>query len=172
MLGTLVEIWDQGVAEFFTDPLARILAPTVEEVEEYQRIVGTICSRLGDVWGTCDGLNLCFEQSISQWIQRMFYIGCLHGHFILNVFVFAVDGTIPGVYDKFERVFEATGGKVIVDSAFKLRNNPFLIRTTQTLTRTRDEILFQCDAVKLCQSTEWRMLSFQSVFPRLRDIIK
>ncbi len=75
-------------------PLARISAPTVEEVEEYQRIVGTICPRLGDVWATCDGLNLCFERSISQWIQWMFYIRWLHGHFISNVFVFAVDGTI------------------------------------------------------------------------------
>jgi hypothetical protein len=75
----------------------------------------------------------------------MFYNGWLHGHFVSTVFVFAVDGTIQicglnapgsmhdstiadytGVYDKLERVYEATGGRVIVDSAFKLRNNPTL----------------------------------------------
>ncbi len=172
-------------------PLARVSAPTVEEVQEYQRIVAVVYPRLGEVWGTCDGLNLWFERSISQRIQRMFYNGWLHGHFVSNVFVFAVDGTIricglnapgsmhdstiadyTGVYDKLERVYEATGGKVIVDSAFKLRNNPFLIRTSLALARTRDGILFQRDAVKLRQSAEWGMRSFQSSFHRLRDRIR
>jgi hypothetical protein len=172
-------------------PLARVSSPTVDEVREYQRIVTVVYPRLGEVWGTCDGLNLRFERSILQRIQRMFYNGWLHGHFVSNVFVFAVDGTIricglnapgsmhdstiadyTGVYDKLERVFELTGGKVIVDSAFKLRNNPYLIRTTQTLARTRDGILFQCDAVKLRQSAEWGMRSFQASFPRLRDRIR
>jgi hypothetical protein len=96
----------------------------------------------------------------------MFYNGWLHGYFISNVFVFAVDGTIricglndpgsmhdstiadyTGVYDKLERVYKATGGNVIVDSAFKLRYNLFLIRTTQMLAGMRDAILFQQDAV-------------------------
>lgn len=36
----------------------------------------------------------------------------------------------------------------------------------------RDAILFQQDAVKLCQSAEWGMMSFQSSFPiRLEDRI-
>ncbi len=76
------------------------------------------------------------------------------------------------VYDKLECVYEATGGKVIVDSAFKLRNNPFLIRTSLALAPMRDGILFQRDAVKLRQSAEWGMHSFQSSFPRLRDRIR
>jgi hypothetical protein len=162
-------------------PLARVSAPMVEEVQEYQQIVATIYPRLGEVWGTCDGLNLRSERSISQRIQRMFYNGWLHGHFVSNVFVFVNapgsmhDSTIAdytGVYDKLERVYEATGGKVIVDSAFKLRNNPFLIRTSLALARTRDGILFQRDAVKLRQSAEWGMRSFQSSFPRLHDRIR
>jgi hypothetical protein len=48
-----------------------------------------------------------------------------------------------GVYEKLEYVFDATGGKIVVDSAFKLRNNPYLIQMMQTLAHTRDEILFQ-----------------------------
>jgi hypothetical protein len=59
----------------------------------------------------------------------------------------------------------------LVDSAFKLRNNPFLIRMLQTLARMRDGILFQWDAVKLHQSVEWGMRSFYSSFPRLHDRI-
>jgi hypothetical protein len=55
-----------------------------EEVQEYQRIVTVVYPRLGEVWGTCDGLNLNFERSISQWIQRMFYNSWLHGHYISN----------------------------------------------------------------------------------------
>ncbi len=120
----------------------------------------------------------------------MFFNGWLHGHFVSNVFVFAVDGMIricglnaPGsmhdstiadyteVYEKLESVFKVMSGKVIVDSAFKLRNNPYLIRTVQTLAQTRDGILFQQDAVKLHQSAEWGMRSFQSSFPRLCDRI-
>jgi hypothetical protein len=172
-------------------PLARVSSPMVDEVREYQRIVAVVYPRLGEVWGTCDGLNLWFERSISQRIQRVFYNGWLHGHFVSNVFVFAVDGMIricglnapgsmhdstiayyTGVYEKLERVFELTGGKVIVDSAFKLRNNPYLIRTTQTLAHMRDGILFQRDAVKLCQSAEWGVRLFQASFPRLRDRIR
>jgi hypothetical protein len=172
-------------------PLARVLPPTVEEVREYQQVAMAVYPRLGDIWATCDGLNLQFEHSMLQRTQRMFYNGWLHGYFISNVFVFAIDGTIricglnapesmhdstiadyTGVYDKLERVYKATGGKVIVDSAFKLRYNPFLIRTTQILAGMRDAILFQRDAVKLCQSAEWGMMSFQLSFPiRLQDRI-
>jgi hypothetical protein len=47
-----------------------------------------------------------------------------------------------------------------------------LIRTTQALGGTRDEILFQQDAVKIWQSAEWGMRSFQSSFPRLHDPIR
>ncbi len=61
---------------------------------------------------------------------------------------------------------------MIVDSAFKLRNNPYLIRTTKMLAQTRNGILFQWDAVKLHQSAEWGMRSFQSLFTRLRDRIR
>ncbi len=50
-------------------PLARVLAPMVEEVREYQRIVVAVYPRLGDVWATCDGLNSRFERSILQRIQ-------------------------------------------------------------------------------------------------------
>jgi hypothetical protein len=75
-------------------PLACVSVPTVEEVREYQRIITVVYPRLGEVWGTFDGLNLHFERSISQRIQRMFYNGWLHTHYISNVFVFTVDGTI------------------------------------------------------------------------------
>jgi hypothetical protein len=162
----------------------------VEEVREYQWIIAVVYLRLGKVWGTCDGLNLCFERSISQWIQQMSYNGWLHGHYISNVFVFAVDGTIricglnapgtmhdstiadyTGVYDKLERVYEAAGGRVIVDSAFKLRNKLFFIQMMPTLAWTRDRIVFQRDAVKFHQSAEWGVRSFQSSFPRLCDRI-
>jgi len=50
--------------------------------------------QLNDVWGTCDGLNLGLEESSDIKIQRFFYSGWKHTHFISNVFVFAKDGTI------------------------------------------------------------------------------
>ncbi len=89
----------------------------------------------------------------------------MHGHYVSNVFVFGMDGAIRicglnaprtmhdstladygNVYEKLEHVFEETGGKVVVDSAFCLANNEFIIKlgqnvplgNLQVVTRVRD----------------------------------
>jgi hypothetical protein len=67
----------------------------------------------------------------------MFYNGWTHGHYVSNIFVFMMDGTIricsidaPGtmhnssvsnynfVYDKWKEVYQLMGGKVVINSVF------------------------------------------------------
>jgi hypothetical protein len=84
-----------------------------------------------------DGLKLYLQQSGKTEIQARFYNGWTHGHYVTSVFVFCPDGTIPiaffnvpgsvhdsqvahwgKVYDKLGGVYDETGGKCTVDSAF------------------------------------------------------
>ena len=84
-----------------------------------------------------DGLKLLIEKPSTDVTQSQYYNGWTHGHCVSSVFCFAPDGTIPiaffnipgsvhdsqiaewgNVYVKLERVFEETGGKCTVDSAF------------------------------------------------------
>jgi hypothetical protein len=107
---------------------------------------------LADVWGTLDGLNLNLQSTKDDKVQSMFYSGWTHGQYVSNVFVFGMDGTIricglnaPGmmhgstladysyVYEKLEMGFEETDGKVVVDSAFRLANNEFIIKQEQNV---------------------------------------
>ncbi len=76
-----------------------------------------------------DGLKLYLEQSGDQVIQNMFYNRWTHDHYVLLVFVFCPDGTIPiaainypgcfhdsqlaewgKVYKQLEIIFEETEG--------------------------------------------------------------
>jgi hypothetical protein len=79
----------------------------------------------------------------------MFYNGWTHGHYVSSVLVFGFDGLIKicglnapgnmhdslladyaGVYEKLQMVFDETGGKVVVDSAFRMANNNFIIKSS------------------------------------------
>ena len=153
-------------------PLARVKLPSRENVALFQRAVAAKYACLPEVWATADGLNLYFEAAGDNVIQEMFYNGWLHGHFISNIFVFAMDGTIcicalnapgtmhdstladyGGVYFKLQKIYEETGGKVVVDSAFKLASNPYVIKSSQTLPAgDRLAILIARDATSLRQS--------------------
>ena len=173
-------------------PLARVKLPSRENVALFQRAVAAKYAYLPEVWATADGLNLYFEAAGDNVIQEMFYNGWLHGHFISNIFVFAMDGTIcicalnapgtmhdstladyGGVYFKLQKIYEETGGKVVVDSAFKLASNPYVIKSSQTLPAgDRLAILIARDATSLRQSAEWGMRQFQASFPRTKDPIQ
>jgi hypothetical protein len=76
-----------------------------------------------------------------------------------------------GVYEKLEDQFQRTGGKGVVDSAFRRGRYPFLIKSCQTLptNATQRVVLVNNDATSLCHSSEWGMRGLQASFPRLRD---
>jgi hypothetical protein len=172
-------------------PLAWVRMPTPYEVASFQQASSAKYPLLHEVWGTCDGLKLDFESTDSDRIQRMYYNGWTHGHYISNIFVFAMDGTIricglnaPGsmhdsnvadysaVYDKLEKIFLETGGKVVVDTAFRLGHGDFLIKSSQQVLGDGIDADMAHDATSIRQSAEWGMAQFQASFPRVTDKIK
>jgi hypothetical protein len=122
-------------------------------------------------------------------IKNMLYNGWTHGHHRSCIFVFAPDGKNcicslkssgywhnstqadhGGVYDKIEEIFKATGGKVVIDSAFALGQRGYFIKSaqldpmdTQELLRNRE------DATSARQLSEWGMRQIQAKFPHLKD---
>ena len=151
---------------------------------------------LSNVWSTMDGLKLYLQQSGNTEIQARFYNRWTHGHYVTSVFVFCPDGTIPiaffnvpgsvhdsqvahwgRVYDKLEAVYDETGGKCTVDSAFGKVNKPFLIKSSQdylvstmpTCEEQRLDLQRKRQATSMRQAAEWGMRAIQSSFPRLKD---
>ncbi len=146
---------------------------------------------LDGVWCVMDGLKIPIQKPADEAIQNAYYNGWLHDHFMGCVFAFAPSGIVVacilnapgswhdsviaengGLYAKLESVYEATGGKAVVDSAFSMKRCPFLIklgkkkhRETALARRIRHQATF------LQQSAEWGMRALQGSFPRLKDRI-
>jgi hypothetical protein len=94
-----------------------------------------------------DGLKLLLQQSSNTAIQERFYNGWTHDHYVTSVFCFCPDGTIPiaffnvpgsvhdnqvaelgNIYQKLEQVYESTGGKCCMDSAFSNHKKDYLLK--------------------------------------------
>jgi hypothetical protein len=74
------------------------------------------------------------------------------------------------LYQKLEQVFQETGGKVVVDSAFCLANNNFLIKSGQNVPLGNPQVVLRArDATSIRQASEWGMRQFQASFPRRKD---
>ena len=183
------------------DDLARIALPTAEKVEQYCAAVKEKHPDLDMVWATMDGLKLALQQAPSDEVQRMFYNGWTHGHYVGSVFCFAPDGTIPiamynvpgcvhdseiavwgGVYEKLKVVYELTGARCTVDSAFNGKMNAnYLLKSSQhDLVADHDGPLEQMSleihrkraCTSMRQSAEWGMRGLRSSFPRINDKIR
>ena len=171
-------------------PLAKITAPSSEEVDSYAKAIGDKYPILSPhrVWAAADGLKLLLERSTNWLIQNKFYNGWTADTYVNSVFVFAPDGRIRmctlnapgcwhdslmaeyGVYTKMEDVYNNHGGKIVVDSAFNLQAKPFLIKSSQ-LDPVRDPegILLNQQATSVRQLSEHGMRMIQGQFPRLKD---
>jgi len=171
---------------------ARVTMPTDDEIATYKEVVKAKHPALHEVHCFADGLKLAFENCDDLDEQSMFYNGWKAGHFITNLFVFAVDGRIincvvnaPGsvhdstlaewgaVCEDLEDAYSRTGGKCVVDSAFASTDNPFLIKSAQNYNQCSTPLdIVQCDqATSLRQAAEWGMRAIQSAFPRLKETI-
>lgn len=180
------------------DPCARIEMPSHEKLEEYRSAIQARHPVLENVWGTMDGLKLRIESASNFLTQSRFYNGWKSDHFITSVLCFAPDGTIPAafynvpgcthdstvadwgmLYEKLEKVFNETGLKFVIDSAFSTADCNYLIKSSQDyLTAAagleeEEEILadlaIKREATSMRQSAEWGMGTVQASFPRLRD---
>ncbi len=62
------------------------------------------------------------------------------------------------VYEKLEHIFNETGGKVVVDLAFCLVNNDFLIKSGQNVPLGNPQLVLRArDATSIRQASEWGM---------------
>ncbi len=170
---------------------AKIKRPTIEKIQEYKQAVLQHHPLLEDVWCTMDGLKLMLECAGDDVIQNRFYNGWTCDHYVGAVIVFCPDGTIPmccynvpgtvhdsniaiigNIYDKLEEIYNSTGGKCTVDSAFSRTSYLFLIKSCNPLPdMTLNEIEVVKDATSMQQSSEWGMRAFQASFPRIKDCI-
>jgi DDE superfamily endonuclease len=183
--GLLILLGDNGDA--------KVEMPDNEKVYELCRAVHERHDLLPDVYSVADGLKLYFQQCRDLDEQSMYYNGWQHDHFVSCVFVFSVDGRIircivnapgslhdstlaewGGVYEVLQEVYERTGAKCCVDSAFATANNPFLLKSSQNAHEMEGPMamLRNKQATSLRQAAEWGMRAIQSAFPRLRDRIK
>ena len=74
-----------------------------------------------------------------------------------------------GMYDKMELVYNSFGAKIVVDSAFKIGNAPYLIKSSQLDPVDPELIVLNREATSVCQLSEWGMKMIQASFPRLKD---
>lgn len=118
-------------------PYSAVKVPSEDKIKEYIQSIEERHPLLKDVWCTMDGLKLTLQCSGDNTVQNNFYNGWTHDHYVSSVFVFCPDGTIPiccynvpgsvhdskiaewgNIYQKLTNVYETTGAKCTVDSAF------------------------------------------------------
>ena len=178
------------------DEYAKIAIPSEEKIRQYSQAIKSLYPCLDDVWASMDGLKTLIQKAGSTQQQAYFYNGWKHNHFVTSVFCFCPDGTIPiafmnlpgathdstiadlgGIYSKLESVFMAYGVRCTVDSAFRVRDAPYLLKSSQnnitgdgaTLEEIRHDIAIKRAATSVRQSSEWGMRAIQSSFPRMCD---
>ncbi len=75
-----------------------------------------------------------------------------------------------GLYDQLKVVFNTTGGKGVVDSAFSKKHCPFLIKSSNHKPgETALETMICRQATSFHQSAKWGMRAVEGSFPRLKD---
>jgi hypothetical protein len=74
-----------------------------------------------------------------------------------------------GACDKSNEVCEATGGKVVVDSAFLVGNRGHFVKSSQPDPMDAQQLLTNQDTTSICQLSELGMLQIQAKFPLLKD---
>ena len=171
-------------------PASAVKKPTPEEVEIYSSAISSLYPVLADekVWGAADGIKLSIQGSSDYVKQNRNFNGWYHGHYINSVFVFAADGKIRicsinspgtwhdstisdyGVYEGLEDVFLQSNGKIVVDSAFRLENKDFLLKSSQhDPIGSPVKVSINRAATSVQQLSEWGMRMIQAQFPRLKD---
>ena len=155
---------------------------------------------LNDVWGTMDGLKVTIEAAGDFITQSRFYNGWKCDHFVTSVLCFAPDGTIPAasfnipgcahdstvaewgsVYTKLESVYNSSGLKFVIDSAFSSANVEYLIKSLQDFLLAdnglgdQEAVIADLEvkraATSMRQSAEWGMRGVQASFPQLKDTL-
>ena len=171
--------------------------PTGDKIEEYVKALTTKYPYATQVGFACDGIKLPIQSIKNDLIQANYYNGWTRGHYVSCIFVFAPDGTIPvcalnapgclhdstvawygGVYQALENLYTTHGVHTVVDSAFKIGNGKFLLKSSQLDPDVGPEdgeferYWQNKHATSIRQLSEWGMYQMKSKFPRMNDSIK
>ena len=73
------------------------------------------------------------------------------------------------LYDEMKKLYKDVGSRVVVDSAFKVGNNDYVIKYFQRAPPDCHVILLNEATISICQLSEWDMHVIGGSFPRLRD---
>ena len=102
-----------------------------------------------NLWTAVDGLKMILQEPGEDGKQNKYFNSWTHGYYINSVFVFSPDGKICmkllnasrtfhdskmidyGIYKGIQMVYDNTGGKLVVDSAFNIGSRYFLIKLSQ-----------------------------------------
>ena len=168
---------------------SKVLIPTISQVKFFQEVIGAKYPLCSDVWAAADGLKLLIQKSTDERKQNMHYNGWKSGHYINCVFVYTPDGKIAlcvlnapgtfhystmahyGIYEGMERIYELCEGKVVVDSAFKISDGDYLIKSSQCDPFDNDALRLNRQATTIRQLSEWGMRMIQAAFPRLKEAL-
>jgi hypothetical protein len=152
-------------------PDAKMQKPADAEVLSCVDAISIQCRHAEKVWAACDGLKLSMQAAHQEDVtQNMLHNGWAHGHCASCIFVFAPDGKIHicsfnspgcwhdstqadhgGVHHKIAAVFEATGGKAVIDSAFSLGKRGHFVKSSQLDPSDAQELLKNRDATSALQ---------------------
>ena len=170
--------------------VAQVRLPTTAEVNLFKLAVSEKYPHCPNVWGAADGLKLMIEPPKGYNRQLRYYNGWKCEHYVNCAFTFSVDGKIRiavlnapgnfhdsniadyGLYQKLEAIFLRDGGQIVVDSAYKVGNAPFLIKSSQRDPDDLNEIAVNRDATSIRQLSEWGMRMIQCSFPRLKEPLR
>ena len=169
------------------DPASQVNLPSLSKIRFYQEVIGLKYPLCSDVWAAADGLKLLIQKAEDDLKQSYHYNGWKSGHYINCVFVFCPDGKIAicvlnapgtyhdstmadyGIYEGMEKIYELCGGKVVVDSAFKIADAEYLVKSCQCDPFDIDALRLNRQATSIRQLSEWGMRMVQASFPRLKD---
>ena len=73
-----------------------------------------------------------------------------------------------GIYQATEKVYDKTGGKIVVDSAFNIGTKEYLIKSSQQDTLDEHALLLNRQATPIRQLSKWGMSMIEGSFPRLK----
>ena len=77
-----------------------------------------------------------------------------------------------GLYAGLQQVYDNDGGQIVVDSAYKVGNAPYLVKSSNINPDDDLAIATNCNATSIWQLSEWGMRIIQSSFPRLKKPLK
>lgn len=111
----------------------------------YQQAIDATYPEIGEVWAAANGLKLWVQRSGNYCVHNQFYNRWIYGHYVNSIIVFVWNWRIRisiincpgtfhdsqmsdcGVYQQMKTISHRTGGKIVLNSVFKIGSGVFLL---------------------------------------------